>query len=344
MEIRYRQLTKYLSVTPYNWLITGVAGFIGSHLLEQLLELNQYVTGLDNFSTGYQSNLDQVKHHVGSNKWQNFRLITSNITNYEDCQRAAKDVDFVLHQAALGAVPRSIAEPLLTNKHNVDGFLNMLFAAKNAKVKAFIYASSSSVYGDNLDLIKIENKLGNPLSPYAASKQANEIYAKAFSNSYGLSCIGLRYFNVFGPRQDPLGAYAAVIPRWIYKLLNHETIEIYGDGTTSRDFCYVANVVQANLLAAFPLNPLSNSKIYNVALNQRTSLNELLTKIETILCRKLGRTPFMSKPVYKEHRPGDIYLSQANISKICTELGYAPEVDINSGLEKTIDYFLQIYS
>ena len=275
MTTKYQALKTHLKTTPSTWLITGVAGFIGSNLLETLLQLNQKVVGLDNFSTGYQHNLDEVRDEVIPDQWSSFTFIEGDIRNLEDCQQACKDVDYVLHQAALGSVPRSLEDPITTNQVNIDGFLNMLVAARDAKVKRFVYAASSSTYGDHPDLPKVEDKIGKPLSPYAVTKLANELYADVFARTYGFKTIGLRYFNIFGKRQDPNGAYAAVIPKWIAAMIKNETVYINGDGETSRDFCYIENAVQANLLAAAVEDEDAINQVYNVAVGDRTSLNEL---------------------------------------------------------------------
>ena len=271
----YEDLRSVLRSAPKTWLVTGVAGFIGSNLLESLLDLDQRVVGLDNFATGHQRNLDEVAALVGEERWARFRFIRGDIRNLQDCQAACDGVDFVLHQAALGSVPRSLADPITTNAVNVDGFLNMLVAARDAKVRRFVYAASSSTYGDHPALPKIEARIGAPLSPYAVTKYVNELYADVFSRAYGLDSIGLRYFNVFGPRQDPNGAYAAVIPKWIAALIEGRPVQIYGDGQTSRDFCFVANAVQANLLAACASGENAINQIYNVAIGDRTSLSQL---------------------------------------------------------------------
>ena len=279
----YDQLQTELKAAPKTWLVTGVAGFIGSNLLEALLKLDQRVVGLDNFSTGKHKNLEQVKALVSPAQWARFRFLEGDIGDLAACQRACAGVDFVLHQAALGSVPLSMKDPLGSHRSNVTGFLNMLLAARDAKVKRFVYASSSAIYGDDPGLPKVEEKMGKPLSPYAATKAINEVYATAFALAYGLPSIGLRYFNVFGPRQDPEGAYAAVIPLWIAALLRRQPVFINGDGETSRDFCFVANVVQANLLAATTANAEAVNQAYNVALGQRTTLNELFHSLQSTL-------------------------------------------------------------
>lgn len=275
----YTQLQTRLQAEPHTWLITGVAGFIGSNLLETLLKLNQRVVGLDNFATGHQRNLDEVQTLVTPEQWANFSFINGDICNLADCQKGVTGVDYVLHQAALGSVPRSVADPITTNATNISGFLNMLVAARDAKVKRFVYAASSSTYGDHPALPKVEDTIGKPLSPYAVTKYVNELYADVFGKTYGLQSIGLRYFNVFGPRQDPNGAYAAVIPKWISSMIKSEPININGDGETSRDFCFVNNAVQANLLAITAPSPDAISQVYNVAVGDRTTLNELYAQL-----------------------------------------------------------------
>ena len=334
----YEVLKKQLKTTQYTWLITGVAGFIGSNLLEALLLLNQKVVGLDNFSTGYQNNLDGVQKVVTPAQWLNFCFLRSDIRNLTDCQVACSGVDFVLHQAALGSVPRSVEDPLTTNASNVTGFLNMLVAARNAKVKRFIYAASSSTYGDHPDLPKVENKIGMPLSPYAVTKYVNELYADVFGKAYGVHSIGLRYFNVFGPRQDPEGAYAAVIPKWISNMIKGEAVYINGDGQTSRDFCYVANVVQANFLAACTQNTKALNQVYNKAVGSKTTLNELFEQIKLNL---LNFYPHLNdtKAVLREFRTGDVRHSLANIEKARENLGYEPTHSMEQGLALAMPWY-----
>jgi UDP-N-acetylglucosamine 4-epimerase len=330
----YELLKEQLQSKPQTWLITGVAGFIGSNLLEALLKLNQKVVGLDNFSTGHQRNLDEVQRLVPPAQWQNFRLVKADICNLAECQAACIDVDYVLHQAALGSVPRSIEDPIATNLSNVTGFLNMLVAARNANVKRFVYAASSSTYGDHPGLPKVEEQIGKPLSPYAVTKYVNELYADVFSKTYGLQSIGLRYFNVFGPRQDPEGAYAAVIPRWIASMIKGEPIYINGDGATSRDFCYIANVVQANLLAASTQNTEAVNQVYNIAVGDRTSLTELYDLIK----RNLKSTcPHLkdAQAIFREFRAADVRHSLANIKKARERLAYDPTHSISQGLQLT---------
>ncbi len=403
--IAYQQLCQQLPQAPKTWLITGVAGFIGSNLLETLLKLNQRVVGLDNFATGYQRNLDEVQSLVSAQQWANFQFIKGDIRNLEDCQRAmtfdlsaapklslrarpaiqgsriksgmtadksktgTHPVDFVLHQAALGSVPRSVEDPITTNATNISGFLNMLVAARDAKVKRFVYAASSSTYGDHPGLPKVEDQIGKPLSPYAVTKYVNELYADVFATAYGTQSIGLRYFNVFGPRQDPDGAYAAVIPKWIASLIKGEPIYINGDGETSRDFCFIANVVQANLLAATVDsslraqrgNPSDDSviarsaaprqsmspvnQIYNVAVGDRTTLNELFhllrDNLMPLVIASEARQSMPAKPIYRDFRAGDVRHSLADISKAATLLGYAPTQRIGEGLELAMPWYIK---
>ena len=324
---------------PKTWLITGVAGFIGSNLLETLLKLNQRVTGLDNLSTGYQKNMDEVQGLVTPAQWANFNFIQGDIRNLDDCQTACKNVDYVLHQAALGSVPRSVEDPITTNSVNITGFLNMLTAARNATVKRFVYAASSSTYGDHPGLPKVEDVIGKPLSPYAVTKYVNELYADVFAKTYGLQSIGLRYFNVFGPRQDPDGAYAAVIPKWTAGMINNETIFINGDGETSRDFCFIANTVQANLLAATTQNTDATNQIYNVALGDRTTLNELFSTLKEAL--NINGIHYSKAPTYRDYRAGDVRHSQAHIGKAQEFLGYAPLDRIQNGVEMAMPWYIK---
>jgi UDP-N-acetylglucosamine 4-epimerase len=335
----YDHLKKTLPHQPKTWLITGVAGFIGSNLLETLLSLGQTVRGIDNFSTGHQSNLDDVQEKSGEN-WNNFTFYKTDIRDLESCSKICEGVDIVLHQAALGSVPRSIADPALTNDSNINGFLNMLIAARDAKVKRFIYAASSSTYGDHPSLPKKEDVIGKPLSPYAVTKYVNELYADVFAKTYGMETIGLRYFNVFGPRQDPNGAYAAVIPKWLNNLLLGNPCHINGDGETSRDFCYIDNTVQANLLAATSDHPDAANQIYNVAFGDRTTLNELYESMRTILAERDSNIS-TAKPVYQDFRTGDVRHSLADISKAATLLGYAPSHNAQQGLEETAEWFIK---
>jgi UDP-N-acetylglucosamine 4-epimerase len=321
------------------WLVTGVAGFIGSNLLEALLRSDQRVGGLDNFSTGSRRNLQDVREKVGAERWQNFRMIEADICDWGACVDACTQVDYVLHQAALGSVPRSISNPIATNQSNVDGFVNMLCAAREAGVKRFVFASSSSVYGDSPILPKVEEQIGNGLSPYAVSKRANELYADVFSRCYGMQTIGLRYFNVFGPRQDPDGPYAAVIPKWIAAMVQNEPVHINGDGETSRDFCYVANAVQANLLAATTENIEAINRVYNVAVGERTTLNQLFSELRDRLLPQFSHlTQF--KPLYREFRTGDVRHSHADISKARKLLGYEPTHRIENGLDEALQWYV----
>ncbi|PCI22306.1 MAG: Vi polysaccharide biosynthesis UDP-N-acetylglucosaminuronic acid C-4 epimerase TviC [Piscirickettsiaceae bacterium] len=327
-----------LRQSPKEWLITGVAGFIGSNLLETLLKLNQQVVGLDNFSTGFQANLDQVKQAVGDELWQNFTFIVGDICDLETCHRAVINIDFVLHQAALGSVPRSIADPIVTNQSNISGFLNMLVASKEAGIKRFVYAASSSTYGDHPALPKQEDNIGKPLSPYAVTKYVNELYAEVFASTYGTESIGLRYFNVFGQRQDPKGAYAAVIPLWIGQLMSGQGCKINGDGETSRDFCYIDNTVQANILAATTTDSKAVNQVYNVAVGERTTLNQLFTMIRDQLA-EFNPDIKQLNANYVDFRKGDVRHSQADISKINALLGYEPTYTMEQGLQETTKWF-----
>ncbi len=335
---KYSQIKKLLHEKQKTWLITGVAGFIGSNILETLLLLNQKVIGLDNFITGYKNNLDEVKAEVGESKWSNFHFIEGDIRNIEDCRSACKGVDYVLHQAALGSVPRSIADPISSNEVNIGGFLNILIAARDESVSSFTYAASSSTYGDHPALPKKEENIGNPLSPYAVTKYANELYADVFSKTYGFECIGLRYFNVFGKRQDPNGAYAAVIPKWISSMLRNDEVHIYGDGHTSRDFCYIDNTVQINILAAMAEKKFRNN-IYNVAFNKQTSLNELFDIVKASL-HKNGHH-YKKLPVYSKFRQGDVRHSLAKISKAKDYLGYNPKYSITDGIAEVMPWYIK---
>lgn len=335
----YQQLLQTLPASPKTWLVTGVAGFIGSNLLEALLKLDQRVVGLDNFATGYQHNLDEVQSLVTPAQWANFQFRQGDIRHLEDCQRACAGVDYVLHQAALGSVPRSLGDPITTNSANITGFLNMLVAARDAQVKSFTYAASSSTYGDHPALPKVEDNIGKPLSPYAVTKYVNELYADVFSKCYGFHTIGLRYFNVFGPRQNPNGAYAAVIPKWTQSLLKSDPVSINGDGETSRDFCYIANIVQANLLAATIANDEATNQVFNVAVGDRTTLNDLF---EAIRCTLEQSIPHLKdyKPQYSDFRAGDVRHSLADITKAKTLLGYEPSHRIREGLIEAMDWYV----
>jgi len=336
-KTQYQQLLEQLPLQPKTWLITGVAGFIGSNLLETLLKLNQKVTGLDNFATGHQHNLDEVQGLVTAEQWNNFNFIEGDIRQLEDCQRACEGADYVLHQAALGSVPRSIADPITTNSANIDGFLNMLVAARDAKVQSFTYAASSSTYGDHPALPKVEDNIGKPLSPYAVTKYVNELYADVFAKTYGFNCIGLRYFNVFGQRQDPNGAYAAVIPKWTAAMIQDEPVLINGDGETSRDFCFIDNTVQANLLAATTENPEAKNQVYNVAVGDRTTLNQLFEAIQIAL--KDNGVDYNQPPTYREFRAGDVRHSQADVSKAQELLGYSPSYKISLGIAEAMPWY-----
>lgn len=342
----FGHLSARLNQVSHTWLITGVAGFIGSNLLETLLRLNQRVVGLDNFATGYQRNLDEVKTLVSPAQWANFRMIEGDIRNLSDCKRAmtfegangAAPVEFVLHQAALGSVPRSLADPITTDGTNIGGFLNMLVAARDAGVKGFVYAASSSTYGDHPGLPKVEERIGSPLSPYAVTKYVNELYASVFARCYGFNTVGLRYFNVFGARQDPNGAYAAVIPKWTAAMIQGDDVFINGDGETSRDFCFVENAVQANLLAATTENPDAVNQIYNVALGDRTTLNQLFDLIRETL--RTHGVAYDKSAHYRDFRAGDVQHSQADIAKARERLGYAPQYRLLGGIERAMPWYI----
>lgn len=335
---KYEQIQQELLATPKIWLVTGVAGFIGSNLLEKLLKLNQKVVGLDNFATGHKHNLHEVQGLVTPAQWQNFNFIEGDIRNFEDCEQAVTGVDYVLHQAALGSVPRSIADPLTTNAANITGFINMLQAAKEAQVKSFTYAASSSTYGDHPALPKVEENIGNPLSPYAVTKYVNELYAGVYARTYGFKTIGLRYFNVFGQRQDPNGAYAAVIPKWTSAMITGEDVFINGDGETSRDFCFIENTVQMNILAATAPEE-AKDQVYNVAVGDRTTLNDLIDAIQQSLNN--NELQVNTSPIYREFRAGDVRHSQADISKAKDALGYLPEYRIFEGIDKAMPWYVK---
>jgi UDP-N-acetylglucosamine 4-epimerase len=337
----YEIMLKKLRADPKVWLVTGCAGFIGSHLLEQLLRLDQVVIGLDNFSTGKAANLAEVRTLVDPEQWARFAFTQGDICDLATCRQACSNVDYLLHQAALGSVPRSIDDPITSNASNVTGFLNMLVAAKDAGVRRFVYAASSSTYGDHPALPKVEELIGRPLSPYAVTKYVNELYADVFGRCYAMESIGLRYFNVFGPRQDPEGAYAAVIPRWIAALLRNDPVHINGTGETSRDFCYVRNAVQANLLAATVENAEAVNQVYNVAVNARTSLNELFILLRNGLASD-SRVLKDIQPVYRDFRAGDVMHSQADINKATRLLGYHPTHTISQGLQESLEWFSQL--
>ena len=335
--VEYSKLLETLSNTPRTWLITGVAGFIGSNLLEQLLKLDQRVVGLDNFSTGFEQNLQEVRNGVTKKQWENFFFIRGDVRDPNCCFAACKDVDYVLHQAALGSVPRSVHDPISSNATNVDGFLNMLIAARDLGVRCFTYAASSAVYGDHAALPKVEANIGKPLSPYAVTKVVNELYADVFASTYGLNAVGLRYFNVFGKRQSPVGAYSAVVPKWTAAMLSGDQVVINGDGETSRDFCFIDNVVQANLLAATS-GEAGSHEVYNVAVGGRTTLNELFRALQSAL--KQNARPYKMSPIYSDFRAGDVRHSQADISKITEMLGYCPEYDVITGIAKAMPWYI----
>lgn len=339
MTIEYEIIKKDLLASPKIWMITGVAGFIGSNLLETLLGLNQTVVGLDNLSTEDGRNLDEVKSLVTEAQWQRFNFIKGDICNLDDCRRACAGVDYVLHQAALGSVPRSIVDPILTNANNISGFLNMLVAARDAQVKRFVYAASSSTYGDHPGLPKVEETIGRPLSPYAVTKFVNELYADVFARTYGFKATGLRYFNVFGPRQNPNGAYAAVVPKWFASMLHGEPVYINGDGETSRDFCYVDNAVQANILAACAKNEQALGEVYNVAFGEITTLNQLFYLIRDQLMEKAAGIS-LQEPVYRDFRAGDVRYSLADISKAHRLIGYKPQYSVRTGMEKAAKWYI----
>jgi len=348
---RYDEIHNELADKQYTWLVTGAAGFIGSNLVEKLIGLNQRVVGLDNFETGHQHNLDQAvadaKQTAGEDRSALFYFIEGDIRVLGDCQKAmtwehdgaSHAVDFVLHQAALGSVPRSIQDPIRTNKANIDGFLNMLVAARDAEVKSFVYAASSSTYGDHPDLPKVEDKIGNPLSPYAVTKYVNELYAKVFARTYGFKTVGLRYFNIFGKRQDPNGAYAAVIPKWVASIIAGEEVFINGDGETSRDFCYIDNAVQMNIISAMAQKEEASDQVYNCALNDRTSLNDLYKMIGDRLVERVDGLE-VNQPTYRDFRPGDVRHSLADISKAQSLVGYAPSHRIAEGLDEAMDWYV----
>jgi len=338
--MKYEIAQNELRRRPRTWLVTGAAGFIGSHLVEKLLMLDQRVVALDNLSTGRRANIAQIQPSVSAEQWKCLYFIEGDICCLNDCRQACTNVDYVLHQASLGSIPRSIADPLLIHNNNVNGFINLVIAARDLNVKRFVYASSSAVYGDSLMLPKMETNVGKPLSPYAATKLIDEIYAGVFNRCYGLPIIGLRYFNVFGPRQDPSGTYAAVIPKWIAAILEAKEVIIYGDGETSRDFCYIANVVQANLLAAVMDSQGPTDYAYNISVGERTSLNELHYLIQTELKARIP-TLQIASPRYQEFRIGDARHSQANIDNAKATLGYLPSHTIIQGLRETIDWYIR---
>ncbi|HRL93840.1 MAG TPA: NAD-dependent epimerase/dehydratase family protein [Pseudomonas sp.] len=335
---RYDEVCEQLRAAPKIWLVTGVAGFIGSNLLEHLLKLGQRVVGLDNFATGHRHNLDEVKRMVTAEQWSGFNFIEGDIRSLQNCRDACAGVDYVLHQAALGSVPRSLNDPIATNETNISGFLNMLVAARDSRVKSFTYAASSSTYGDHPALPKVEENIGKPLSPYAVTKYVNELYAEVFARSYGFECIGLRYFNVFGKRQDPNGAYAAVVPKWAAAMLKNEDVYINGDGETSRDFCFIENAVQANVLAA-TAEAAARNEVYNVAVGDRTTLNDLFRALQAALL-DCG-VNYTRSPIYRDFRAGDVRHSQADIVKAARLLGYQPAFAIKSGIAKAMPWYVE---
>lgn len=335
----YEQLLQELPKRPRTWLVTGVAGFIGSNLLETLLKLDQRVVGLDNFATGYRHNLAEVQTVATPEQWSRFTFIEGDVRSLEECRRACEGVDHVLHQAAIGSVPRSLEDPIATNEANISGALNMLVAARDAGVRSFVYAASSSTYGDHPGLPKLEDNIGKPLSPYAVTKYVNELYADVFSRSYGFNSIGLRYFNVFGPRQDPDGAYAAVIPKWTASLLKGEPVWVNGDGETSRDFCFIANAVQANLLAACATDAGAQNQVYNVAVGDRTTLNELFRLLRENLVPH--GVPADTPPSYRDFRPGDVRHSQADVGKARRLIGYNPTHRLADGIAAAMPWYVR---
>ncbi len=334
----YEKLKRKLKQQPRTWLVTGAAGFIGSNLVETLLKLNQRVVGLDNFETGGKHNLTEVKSLVTQAQWRNFKFVGGSIVESRTCQRVCRGVDYVLHQAALGSVPRSVEDPVHSDTNNVSGFVKMLVAARDHRARRFVYASSSAIYGDDPGLPKIERRIGHSLSPYAVTKYVNELYAEVFARCYGMETVGLRYFNVFGPRQDPDGAYAAVIPRWIAAMIKNQPVYINGDGKTSRDFCYVDNVVQMNLLAATTTNANAVNQVFNVALNTRVSLNELFAMLRERLAPYFPHLKGFN-PVYQDFRTGDVRHSQADIAKARRLTGYAPTHRIEEGLDASLNWY-----
>jgi UDP-N-acetylglucosamine 4-epimerase len=338
MSRQFERTLVLLRECPKRWLVTGVAGLIGSNLLEFLLTSNQIVIGIDNFETGFQHNLDEIKTKVSSEQWSNFSFLHGDIRCLETCQMACQGVDYVLHQAALGSVPRSIKDPIASNATNITGFLNMLVAARDAPVQSFTYAASSSTYGDHTALPKIEERIGKPLSPYAITKYVNELYADVFAQTYHFKTIGLRYFNVFGPRQNRQGAYAAVIPTWITSMIQNKEIYIHGDGETSRDFCFIENAIEANILAATADENAKNN-VYNVALNDQTSLNQLFFYLKESLAA-FG-IHYQKSPIYQDFRPGDVKYSQGEINKAMNYLGYKPQFNIIAGIEKMMSWYVE---
>lgn len=339
----YEKIKQDIRAKPRTWVITGVAGFIGSNLLEALLILDQKVIGLDNFSTGYRRNLEEVKQLVSSTQWAEFRFIEGDICDLDTCRLACERADYVLHQAALGSVPRSIEDPIIANRNNIDGFLNMLVAARDAAVQSFVFAASSATYGDHPNLPKVEEEIGTPLSPYAVTKLVNELYAQVFSTTYGFRSIGLRYFNIFGRRQDLDGAYAAVIPKWIAAMIKNEPVFINGDGETSRDFCYVENAIQANLLAAVTIQESLKGQIYNVAVGERTTLNQLYHHLRNTLVTNFSHLK-SAQPVHRDFRLGDVRHSLADIRKARDLLGYEPSHRVLEGLDEALGWYVSLLS
>ena len=335
----YNKIKKQLKENQKSWLITGVAGFIGSNLLEELLKLNQKVIAIDNFATGHRYNLEQVKQAVTKEQWDKFTFVEGDISDFSTCHSVTKDVDIILHQAALGSVPRSIDNPIVSNNANVTGFLNIISAAKDNGIKRFVYASSSSVYGDSKELPKVEERTGNVLSPYAVTKATNELYANVFNKQYGMETIGLRYFNVFGKRQDPNGAYAAVMPKWISQMLHGEDVYINGDGETSRDFTYIDNVVQMNIMSGMTTNQDSFGQVYNTAAGGRETLNNLFEAIKSELESNIENLT-IPKPIYRDFRAGDIRHSNANIEKAKKYIGYKPTHTLKEGLVESIEWYI----
>lgn len=335
----YEEVQELIRSKQRTWLVTGAAGFIGSHLTEALLKLDQKVVGLDNFSTGKRENIVHLMKAAGARRRKHLSLIEGDIRNYATCRNACRNVDFVLHEAAIGSVPRSIANPIETNGVNIDGFVNMLTAARDTGVSRFVYAASSSTYGDGKRIPMVESEIGRPLSPYAVTKYVDELYADVFARCYGTETIGLRYFNVFGPRQDPEGDYAAVIPKWIDALLHNNPVYINGDGSTARDFCYVQNVVQANLLAAMATDPAAVNQVYNIAFGAQTTLDELFVMIRLLLAASYPAARD-KMPIYAEFRKGDMQISQADITKATTLLGYAPIWDVREGMKWALDWYV----
>ena len=340
-KLNYQEASDYLKNNKHTWVLTGVAGFIGSNLLERLLDSQQIVVGLDNLSTGHLGNIKDVTSKYDKTYIdQHFTFHEGDIKNIDTCQMICANADFVLHQAALGSVPRSVKDPISTHNSNINGFLNMCLAARDNEIKRFIYASSSSIYGDHPSLPKVEARIGNPLSPYAVTKLVNEIYAKNFSQTYGLETIGLRYFNIFGKRQDPEGEYAAVIPKWISTILNNESIFINGDGQTTRDFCYIENVVQANILSALSTNHEAVNDVYNIAVNNTTSLLELFEIISDILLKNIDGLD-IKEPTFRDFQDGDVRHSQGSIDKAKNLIGYDPSHTIRDGLEEAIHWYIE---